>query len=396
MTIIKNENYVEEALDLLLEQFKNKAYIEALLSSYVTQIQLSENANYDVWYNFLIDNANDAQLDVLGIFVGEVRRSVDNDEYRIYIKARIAINRSSGKIPEILAILQIIAPSTDTYELRETGNASFVVEALRPGGYQKLELYSFDNCVFANTSERFIAISDTPIVTPPAYIQSMLDIVKDIKSGGVKVQLLWANRDVGYLFQTASGDAGKSDKLIPTTDNDTHFAWQGVMGFTTSIQYELSAIASKDEYDDLWLELGATAFPGNPRGIFNLTSGTVAYSNDVDAVTIEQLDDNRYKCTIYATADATALDFGGIGLADGIGLIFAGDGTSGLHVSNAWLSVAGDDTNMFTYPNELNNAAWVKTRLESVVANDATYSDIDKGFSNTELTAGGYLMGVIE
>lgn len=68
-------------------------------------------------------------LDRLGKIVGRPRNGVtDDDVYRRYVAAQIAVNRSSGTVDEILAIAELVVFDDDAeYLLDNTGVAAFVL-----------------------------------------------------------------------------------------------------------------------------------------------------------------------------------------------------------------------------------------------------------------------------
>ncbi len=103
-------DHVEQGLALLLDQYKYKPRLEAWLSAYLRQVQELENATYDVIILRLLDVATGAQLATLGKIVGQPNsENLGDDEYRIFIRARILINRSTGDMTGILAVLDLIS-----------------------------------------------------------------------------------------------------------------------------------------------------------------------------------------------------------------------------------------------------------------------------------------------
>ena len=103
-----NENHVDEGLALLIMTFKGKPRIEAVLTSYLEQVQVLEDDFWEVFSNRWVDTATGIQLDRLGEIVGETRQSSSDDEYRAFIRARIRVNRSNGKMPELVSIVSLI------------------------------------------------------------------------------------------------------------------------------------------------------------------------------------------------------------------------------------------------------------------------------------------------
>lgn len=172
MNVIENLNHVSEALALMLEEYKESPDLRALLTSYIEQVQELEEVSYDIYEKRLLDDAAKAQIDDLGELVRQERTSNDDEIYRAFIKARIAINRSNGRTEEIINILRLVSLSTDIYHVRDTGNASIVVETFTP-----------------QTS---------------AWADLILTLVKDAKAGGVKVQVIWSARPEAMKFQFSS------------------------------------------------------------------------------------------------------------------------------------------------------------------------------------------------
>jgi hypothetical protein len=55
-----------------------------------------------------LDTAEGAQLDNLGDIVGEPRKGRADDLYRIWIRARIAVNRGNGKVSDVLKVARLV------------------------------------------------------------------------------------------------------------------------------------------------------------------------------------------------------------------------------------------------------------------------------------------------
>lgn len=114
------------ALSRLLEFWKNKPTLRALLSDYTDEIQLLENAIWDTITKRLLDNAADAQLDVLGRIVGEPRNGLGDPAYRVRIRVRIRINQSFGTAPDVIAVLRLADPAPFHYV--RYGTAAFRID----------------------------------------------------------------------------------------------------------------------------------------------------------------------------------------------------------------------------------------------------------------------------
>jgi hypothetical protein len=126
--------HVSEALDLLIQQFKEKPLIAGLVTALVTEVQELEDAAWEVLLATDLDNARNAQLTGLGTLVGEPRRGRSDIAYRPAIRVRILINRCNGKHPEILKILTLFLGATDgdgTIELVDAAPAAMALNVFR-------------------------------------------------------------------------------------------------------------------------------------------------------------------------------------------------------------------------------------------------------------------------
>lgn len=121
-------DHVGQGLGLLLNQFKNKPRLAAWATAYLRQCQLLEDAIYDVMIKRLIDNATGIRLDVIGKIVGEPRSDRDDPTYKIFIFARIRVNRSRGALIDVLEVIAMITATP--LLLREYQPACIAIEML--------------------------------------------------------------------------------------------------------------------------------------------------------------------------------------------------------------------------------------------------------------------------
>jgi len=121
----------DEGVALFTDQYKEKPRLEALARSYLDPCQELENVLWDVLTSRLIDNAIGKQLDTLGKLVGQPRLGYDDTTYRLYILARAKVNRSRGRVADIMAVVTLLLGSF-TYSVMELYPASFVVETDGP------------------------------------------------------------------------------------------------------------------------------------------------------------------------------------------------------------------------------------------------------------------------
>lgn len=117
------EQYQQQALSRLPEQFKGQERWAGFLLALAGQHQDAEAAIYTLFTGRQLATAVGAALDQYGAIVGQERGSLDDTSYRLRIRARLILNRSSGTIPEILNIFSLL---TDLeLELQEYPPAAF-------------------------------------------------------------------------------------------------------------------------------------------------------------------------------------------------------------------------------------------------------------------------------
>jgi hypothetical protein len=161
----------------LVEQFKRQANFLAFFTIAVRQVQDLEDAFFDFLTAFILDNAVGAQLDLLGRIVGQLRGGLDDTTYRLYLRARIKANRSSGTLPELLEIIRLICPPTAT------------IQAIR---YQPAAvIFSIDN----------IAVTD-------ATATAIMKFLRIAKAGGVRIIFEFLTVDPTTVFSAFDDPTG--------------------------------------------------------------------------------------------------------------------------------------------------------------------------------------------
>lgn len=185
MPIVAVTDHVERGLSNLIDQFKGRPRIEAWVRSFLKEVQALSDAAWAVLISRLLDDAVDAQLDVLGKIVGEARNGREDEVFRLFIRARVRINRSRGKSIDILEVLAIIASGTPKLDL-EYPPAAFLIEFL--------EVTEHDPALL------FLMLSQT-------------------KAGGVRLNMIAPTTTPDLQFRW--GDA--SDAELPTTPSTQGF-----------------------------------------------------------------------------------------------------------------------------------------------------------------------------
>lgn len=119
MTVEKKDTHVSTALDRLLSVLKTKPFVRSLVTVLTTALQELEEVFWDIRTKTDVENAIGEQQNVLGRVVGQDRLGFDDATYKLYLKARIQLNQSSGTIPEIIELFQLICPVGTTVTLTQ-------------------------------------------------------------------------------------------------------------------------------------------------------------------------------------------------------------------------------------------------------------------------------------
>lgn len=100
---------------------------EKLVATLATPFQSLENALMQLLTERSIDTAVGAQLDIIGKIVGQARGGLDDDTYRRYCRARVATNKATGIINELITVTELIVYDDDAYYEIDNQGAACVV-----------------------------------------------------------------------------------------------------------------------------------------------------------------------------------------------------------------------------------------------------------------------------
>lgn len=82
--------------------------VEQLLGACVAPLQTAEDTLFDMITQRDLEQAEGAQIDQLGKLVGQARGGLSDENYRRYITARIAANRSNGTMEDVIRVATLI------------------------------------------------------------------------------------------------------------------------------------------------------------------------------------------------------------------------------------------------------------------------------------------------
>lgn len=167
MTLTHNPQVVAQGQALPIYDLRTPKFL-ALLGTYLEQIQQLEDAIYDVFVGTMLPGAEGDALDMLGELVGQPRAGRDDETYKIWISARVLLNASSGRPPDILGIARTIMPASGTVILTE----------YFPGAF-KLELIG---------------------LPPDTTAVQLHDLFNEAKAAGVRIDVTYSAFPVGEQF----------------------------------------------------------------------------------------------------------------------------------------------------------------------------------------------------
>lgn len=102
---------VTDGQDKAIGLFKDQPRFRAVLGSWLAESQEIEDMLWALLQR-RIDNPDTGgvTLDAIGDIVGQPRGALADDEYKVFITARIKAHRSSGRLDQLLAILALLTP----------------------------------------------------------------------------------------------------------------------------------------------------------------------------------------------------------------------------------------------------------------------------------------------
>lgn len=108
MSLELDDNHVAEGKAYLMYQYRGLPKMEALLTPFLEEIQEIENAAWTLISLKDLFLASGAQLDLIGRIVNRAREGRTDDVYRLWLRAQILINRSSGTANEMITLARLV------------------------------------------------------------------------------------------------------------------------------------------------------------------------------------------------------------------------------------------------------------------------------------------------
>lgn len=120
-----------DAFSRLLRQYEGSPKLRALICSYLHVVQAQERGAAQVYAGLLdLDKAQGAQLDLIGRIAREARNGRSDAYYQRALRVRILINRSQGRLEDLIGVLRLFEPSATTIRIRELPPARMEIRVI--------------------------------------------------------------------------------------------------------------------------------------------------------------------------------------------------------------------------------------------------------------------------
>lgn len=116
----------------LYTQFRGKVTWEGFVELLADQAQDLEDSAQTLFGVYDIDNSDGVQLDTIGRIVGQARVAATDALYRIYLKARILANKSTGTSEEVYAVFRRLLGEDIGLKITFSPIKAFVLTVLSP------------------------------------------------------------------------------------------------------------------------------------------------------------------------------------------------------------------------------------------------------------------------
>jgi hypothetical protein len=126
MTLEHNTEHVAQGLSALIYDLRQPK-LQALATSYLTEVQELEDALWSLYLGTMIGGAFGASLDEIGALVGQAREGRGDAVYRAWILARVIVLRSSGRPGDLTRIANAVLPATVKVVLVEEYPAALTI-----------------------------------------------------------------------------------------------------------------------------------------------------------------------------------------------------------------------------------------------------------------------------
>ena len=192
MGLSKKVDYVEQGLDRLLQQYKDKPKIAGIVTPWLVWFQKFEDICWEIITLRYIDTGEGVQLDTIGKILDAPRPGgmVDFD-YKIRLKARAIVLRSDGTPPKIQKLLQLCCPLPFTQEEFDVATLVITLHGIVAGVFD---------------------------------VNALFETLAESKMGGVRLELVYQTSGLDHDLRFAAFDPDDPDYLVDQFDADHCFA----------------------------------------------------------------------------------------------------------------------------------------------------------------------------
>ena len=138
-----DKSHVAQALGDMLAQDKGKPRAEAFVSVVAARWQAVEDFLWQLATGCNLDDAVGVQLDGLGDILDEPRGGLTDNQYRLFLRAKILVLRSRGRVEQLIQILKVLGYVTIV--IRETPPSHLGIEVM--------------DCTLASETDRMLRLA---------------------------------------------------------------------------------------------------------------------------------------------------------------------------------------------------------------------------------------------
>ena len=176
-TLAGDPDVVAKAIARLTDLYRTKPRVRALVTTLAERFQTEDSVDLSLYLNQWIGTASAGLLNAIGELVGEPRLGRSDDLYRLWIRARIRINRTQGTVADSYHLVRLIAGQDIDVIYTPTPPAAYTIE-----------------------------VNGTDI--NPTELYNLLDAVRP---AGVEMRLLYTPVDTANIFTLST-----TDTLVPS------------------------------------------------------------------------------------------------------------------------------------------------------------------------------------
>lgn len=178
MSVAPITTHVVDAKNRLLQQYKGKASIEALVEANAEQVQVLESVFKDLNDNRSIETAVGVQLDLLGDILGIDRNGLSDDDYRARLKIKIVQNISNGEPERLITVYRfLVGASQIQYQEHYPAGLAMMADADITPGQETLIYREIQNISPAGVRVDYIGCYDAADSFSFAGSNGPLDLV---------------------------------------------------------------------------------------------------------------------------------------------------------------------------------------------------------------------------